>query len=328
MLWDLNHFKYYFLTLAHIPFDEQALEEDFERFADFLVGAGPSGFLYRDFQSRNIMVVDGQPKFIDYQGGREGALQYDIASLAFDAKADLSHDFREELLNVYLASASEIAAFNRKSFLKYYPGFVLIRILQALGAYGLRGFYERKTHFLQSIPYALKNISWLLETQELGVKLPSFVPLLKKMAFSRALTVLGSPAQKKIKIQICSFSYAEGIPKDEGGHGGGFVFDCRALPNPGRDKRLSLMTGSDPEVASFLEKDPLAQKFISSASALVDQSVENYLSRGFGSLFVAFGCTGGRHRSVFCAEKLAAHLRKNRLIEIDLRHAALTALVS
>jgi aminoglycoside/choline kinase family phosphotransferase len=326
MLWDLNHFKYYFLTLAHIPFDEQALEEDFERFSEFLIGADSSYFLYRDFQSRNIMVRNGKPYFIDYQGGRRGALQYDIASLAFDAKADLSHSLREELLKVYLDTASEMTLINRSAFMKYYPGYVLIRILQALGAYGLRGFYERKTHFLQSIPYALKNLSWLLETQSLSVKLPSLVPLLKKMASSQEFVSLSS--SKRLKVQIHSFPYANGIPQDTSGHGGGFVFDCRALPNPGREKRFMSMTGLDPDVISFLENRSEIDEFIFSADALVDQSVENYLARGFSSLFVAFGCTGGRHRSVFCAEKLARHLRERYSLEVDVQHAGFTSSLS
>ncbi len=329
MLWDMNHFKYYFLTLAHIPFDEQALEEDFERFSDFLSAADSNYFLYRDFQSRNIMVCNGQPAFIDYQGGRRGALQYDIASLAFDAKANLAADFREEILEAYLKALGKTTSFNRAAFLKYYPGFILIRILQALGAYGLRGFYERKSHFLQSIPFALKNLSWLLETQELGVSLPAFTPLLKKMAASPQLMALGAaPAAKKLTVNVFSFSYPEGIPQDASGHGGGFVFDCRALPNPGRDKNMANLSGLDAEVIALLEKSPEVRKFLASIFSIVDQSVENYLSRGFSSLFVAFGCTGGRHRSVYCAEKLAEHLRRNTSLSAPVRHASLPQPVS
>ncbi len=330
MLWDMNHFKYYFLTLAHIPFDEQALEEDFERLSDFLSEAGSDYFLYRDFQSRNIMVCRGKPAFIDYQGGRLGALQYDIASLAFDAKANLSAAFREELLEAYLKALGKKMSFNRADFKKYYPGFILIRILQALGAYGLRGFYERKPHFLQSIPFALKNLSWLLETQDLKVSLPAFTPLLKKMAASPQLLALGapSPSAKKLTVHISSFSYAEGPPKDGSGHGGGFVFDCRALPNPGRDKSMAHLSGLDAEVVGFLEKSPEVKKFLASVFSLVDQSVENYLSRGFTSLFVAFGCTGGRHRSVYCAEKLAEHLRRNASVNSPVRHISLPQPVS
>ena len=327
MLWDMNHFKYYFLTLAHIPFDEQALEEDFERFSDFLSGADSNYFLYRDFQSRNIMVCGGKPAFIDYQGGRHGALQYDIASLAFDAKANLSAAFREELLEAYLKALGKTTSYNRAAFMKYYPGFILIRILQALGAYGLRGFYERKTHFLQSIPFALKNLSWLLETQELGVSLPAFVPLLKKMASSPQLMALGA-ATKKLTVNIFSFSYPAGVPRDENGHGGGFVFDCRALPNPGRDKKMANLTGLDAEVISLLDKSPEVKRFLTSIFSIIDQSVENYTSRGFSNLFVAFGCTGGRHRSVYCAEKLAEHLRKNFSLNAPVKHLSLPQPVS
>ena len=187
MLWDLNYFKYYFLRLGQIPFDEQALEEDFEKFTDYLLAADRDYFLYRDFQSRNVMIFQGMPYFIDYQGGRKGALQYDIASLLFDAKADLPFELRSELLQYYLDAVSELAGIDRQEFMKYYPGYVLIRIMQAMGAYGLRGFYERKAHFLQSIPYAVRNLEFLLDTVQLPVEVPALKQVFQRMVASSAI---------------------------------------------------------------------------------------------------------------------------------------------
>src|SRR5437868_13806818 len=160
--WDLNYFKYYFLRLAGIPFNEQALEDDFSRLTKFLLSAGREYFLYRDFQSRNVMLRDGQPFFVDYQVGRKGALQYDIASLLYDAKADLPPELRLQLLDHYLDELAGFVDLGRDAFMQHYYAYVYVRIMQALGAYGFRGFYERKVHFLQSVPYALKNLRWLL----------------------------------------------------------------------------------------------------------------------------------------------------------------------
>ena len=314
MAWDLNYFKYYFLRLAKIPFDEQALENDFKKFADFLLESPRDYFLYRDFQSRNIMVKDGEPWFLDYQGGRKGALPYDIASLLFDAKADLSFGLREDLLDAYLAALGEHAKVDRKAFLRHYPGFVYIRIMQAMGAYGLRGFYERKSLFLQSIPYAVRNLEYLLLTTELPIKVPALMEVFRRLVGSSYLRQFGN-ASLKLTVRVNSFSYKGDLPQDPTGHGGGFVFDCRALSNPGRDASLAEFTGKDPEVSSFLETDPLVGAFLKNALALVDQSVESYRKRNFTDLLVSFGCTGGRHRSVYCAERLAAHLREKNEVE-------------
>jgi len=308
MLWDLNYFKYYFLRLAKIPFSEQALEDDFHRFADLLLKAPRDFFLYRDFQSRNVMLRNGDPFFIDYQGGRKGALQYDIASLLFDAKADLPFEVRNELLARYLEAACKLAPLNRDEFLALYPGYVYIRIMQAMGAYGLRGFYEQKTHFLQSIPYAIRNLEHLLRTTELPVDVPELMAVFRRLVASPALRQFGE-ASHTLTVRIQSFSYKGGIPTDEKGHGGGFVFDCRALPNPGRQERFASLTGKDPAVVSFLDSEPDVDRFLKSVFSLVDAAVENYKSRNFTDLLVAFGCTGGRHRSVYCAERLAEHLR-------------------
>src|SRR6202140_1098405 len=240
--WDLNYFKYYFLRLAGIPFSEQALEDDFTRLIDFLLSAPRDFFLYRDFQSRNIMLRDGQPYFVDYQGGRKGALQYDIASLLYDAKADLPPELRQQLLDHYLDELGGVLALNREAFLHYYYAYVYARILQALGAYGFRGFYERKTHFLQSVPYALKNIRWLLHNVKLPIELPTLMTCFHSMLASEKLLGLASQAQNLV-VRIFSFSFHQSLPKDESGNGGGFVFDGRSLPNPGREEHFKALTG-------------------------------------------------------------------------------------
>jgi aminoglycoside/choline kinase family phosphotransferase len=321
MLWDLNYFKYYFLRLAKIPFNEQGLEEDFERFVEFLLAAPGDFFLYRDFQSRNIMVQEGRPWFIDYQGGRRGPLQYDLASLLYDAKADLPVGLRDELVEQYLEAASRLAPIDRTAFLRHYPGFALIRIMQAMGAYGLRGFYQRKQHFLASIPYAIRNLEHLIRTVKLPVDLPELTGVWRRLAASSYLRQFGT-VSLALTVRIRSFSYKGGVPTDETGHGGGHVFDCRALPNPGRFAEYATVTGRDAPVIAFLEREPAVRDFLSHACAIVEQSVENYRTRNFTDLSVAFGCTGGQHRSVYCAERLARHLRERLKVAVEVRHLA------
>jgi aminoglycoside/choline kinase family phosphotransferase len=320
--WDLNYFKYYFLRLAGIPFNEQALERDFARLTRFLLSARHDYFLYRDFQSRNVMLRDGAPFFVDYQGGRKGALQYDIASLLYDAKADLPPDLRAQLLDHYLAELSGFLDLRRDEFMRHYYAYVYVRIMQAMGAYGFRGFYERRPHFLQSVPYALRNIRWLLHNVELPVALPALMDAFRAMMGSESLHGVAS-GSKHLVVRVCSFSFHQGVPKDESGNGGGFVFDCRALPNPGREERFEALTGQDPSVAEYLDGQPGVRDFWANVHALVDASVDSYQRRGFTSLMVSFGCTGGRHRSVFLAERLAGHLRERTGVEVVLRHLGL-----
>ncbi len=308
MLWDLNYFKYYFLTLGGIVFHEERLEEDFQVFADYLLAAERGYFMCRDFQSRNVMLKDGTPYFIDYQGGRRGALQYDLASLLYDAKADLPFELRDELLELYLHEAAKHAPVDKAEFKKYFPGFVLIRIMQAMGAYGLRGFHEKKPLFLQSIPYAIRNIERVLATSGLPVEVPELTGVFKRLVGSSALRQFGA-AKLGLRVRIQSFSYKNGAPKDSSGHGGGYQFDCRCLPNPGRKAEFQKSTGLDADVISYLAKEEAVDRWLRSACALVDQSVEDYGRRNFTHLAVAFGCTGGQHRSVYCAERLAKHLR-------------------
>jgi len=336
--WDLNYFKYYFLRLAGVPFNEQALEQDFARLTKFLLTADRDYFLYRDFQSRNVMLRDGSPFFLDYQGGRKGALQYDIASLLYDAKADLPPALRHQLLDLYLDTVANLIPLDRKAFMQHYYAYVYVRIMQALGAYGFRGFYERKTHFLQSVPYALKNLRWLLHHISVPVALPELMIAFKNILGSEKLQALDLNPQlaqlpvelrkpKTLTVRIFSLSFHRKPPKDETGHGGGFIFDARSLPNPGREERFKALTGRDAAVIEYLDSQESVQQFLSSVTSLVDASVDNYQQRGFKNLMVSFGCTGGQHRSVYLAEQLAKHLRAQDGLEVNVRHLGLESMV-
>src|SRR6202795_4798810 len=313
--WDLNYFKYYCLRLAGIPFNEQALERDFSRLTKLLLSASRDYFLYRDFQSRNIMLRkilnEDQPFFLDYQGGRKGALQYDIASLLYDAKADLPPELRQQLLDHYLDSLAGFLDLDRSAFIQHYYAYVYVRIMQALGAYGFRGFYERKEHFLQRVPYALKNIRWLLHNVELPIALPTLTEAFKTMVASDKLQGLAS-ATSTLTVRVSSFSFHRGLPADETGNGGGFVFDGRSLPNPGREERFKSLTGKDAPVIDYLNQQESVHQFLASVMSLVDASVSSYRQRGFKNLMVSFGCTGGQHRSVYLAEQLEKHFRSDR----------------
>jgi aminoglycoside/choline kinase family phosphotransferase len=317
--WDLNYFKYYFLRLAGIPFNEQALEEDFSRLTKFLLSAERGYFLYRDFQSRNIMLREGKPHFLDYQGGRKGALQYDIASLLFDGKADLPSELRQHLLDHYLDSLGGFIRLEREAFLQHYYAYVYVRIMQALGAYGFRGFYERKVHFLQSVPYALRNLRWLLHNVTLPVALPTLMDAFASMVGSEKLQSIASEAEG-LTVVVSSFSFHSGPVQDESGNGGGFVFDARSLPNPGREERFKTLTGRDVAVIDYLNQQESVHQFLASVMSLVDASVSNYQRRGFKHLMVSFGCTGGQHRSVFLAEQVAKRLSGRTGVEVVLRH--------
>ncbi len=320
--WDLNYFKYYFLRLAGIRFSEQALEDDFSRLTKFLLSASRDYFLYRDFQSRNIMLRDGQPYFLDYQGGRKGALQYDVASLLYDAKADLPPELRQQLLDHYLDVLAGLSNIKHDAFMQHYYAYVYIRIMQALGAYGFRGFYERKAHFLQSVPYALKNLRWLLHNVTLPIALPTLLDAFHSMLASEKLQGLASQADQLV-VRIMSFSFHRGLPKDDSGNGGGFVFDGRSLPNPGREERFKVLTGKDAPVIDYLNQQETVHQFLASVMSLVDASVSNYQQRGFKHLMVSFGCTGGQHRSVYLAEQLGKHLRNRSGVEVVVQHREL-----
>ena len=341
--WDLNYFKYYFLKLAGIPFNEQALEDDFGRLTRFLLTAPRDYFLYRDFQSRNIMVRGGEPFFLDYQGGRKGALHYDIASLLYDGKADLPPELRQQLLDHYLEGLARFIEMSRDAFMHHYYAFVYVRIMQALGAYGFRGFYERKPHFLQSVPYALKNLRWLLQHLELPIAIPTLLETFEGMVASEKLQKLvagsgtgkvagqspqaGAAETKTLAVRISSFSFHQGgPPKDESGHGGGFVFDARSIPNPGREERFKALCGRDAPVVKYLEAQESTRQFLANALSLVEASVKDYQRRGFTNLMVSFGCTGGQHRSVYMAEQLAERLRGKTGVNVTVRHTELEKL--
>jgi len=319
MMWDLNYFKYYFLKLAGIPFNEQELEDDFQTFTDFLLSTPRDFFLYRDFQSRNIMLKDGSVYFIDYQGGRKGALQYDLASLLYDAKADIPNEIRVKLLERYIKQLGKYTSVNKEKFIQYYYGYVFIRIMQALGAYGFRGFYERKEHFLKSVPYAVQNLEWLLHNTELPVELRALTKAWNSLVRSSFLRQFGD-VKLSMTVRIQSFSYKRGAPLDEKGHGGGFVFDCRLLPNPGRYQEYKQQTGNDAEVIEFLQREKEVSEFLENVYKIAGQAVKNYQQRNFTDLLIAFGCTGGQHRSVYCANKAAEFLKNKFDVNVEVRH--------
>lgn len=322
MMWDLNYFKYYFLKLAKIQFDEQSLEDDFQAFSNYLLSADSNYFLYRDFQSRNVMLKNNEVYFIDYQGGRRGALQYDLASLLYDGKADIPQSVRQQLFDLYVNELKKYLPVDDAGFEAYYKGFVLIRIMQAMGAYGFRGFYEKKEHFLKSIPFALKNLEHLLEDVNLPVELPELFSVLHQLTQSEILKEIGQ-TKSNLTVTVSSFSYKNGYPADVSGNGGGHVFDCRALNNPGRYPEFKILTGKDLEVQEFLEQKSEIGIFLNSVKIIVEQSVKAYLERDFTHLSISFGCTGGQHRSVYSAEKIAEYLRNNFHVNVVLNHREL-----
>lgn len=325
MFWDLNYFKYYFLKFAKIQFDEQRLEEDFYKLVDFLLQADSNFFMYRNFQSKNIIINEGQTFFIDYQGGRKGPLQYDVASLLFEPKANIPIEMREELLNYYMQSVQQYIMVSKDSFLKYYFEFALINTLQVMGVYGFQGFYEKNEYYLTSIPFAVENLKWIFENKMRNLDLPELNKVIEKIIYNKELqkyTWENTP-KGKVRIRINSFSYFDKEPEDLSGNNGGYVFDCRSLHNPGRYDKYRDLTGLDREVILFLENDAQVIKFLDNVYALIDSSIMNYLSRGFTDLMVSFGCTGGQHRSVFAAEKLANHIRDKFKISVEIFHIKL-----
>lgn len=331
MAWDLDYFKYHFLKLAHVPFNEDRLQRDFDRLVDRLLASDASYFLYRDFQSRNVMLRpdaggDAAPWFIDYQGGRRGALAYDVASLLYDAKAALPPALREDLLAAYLKALATHLPVDEAAFRRDLPGYVLIRILQAMGAYGYRGFFERKTHFLLSVPHAIRNLEALLEAGFVAVEVPELRRVLERIVARDDLRRGPSPAPEGLRVRLGSFSYRRGYPDADPLDGGGFVFDCRALDNPGLDPALAPLDGRDGRVAARLEADPALEAFVAHAAALVLASIASYRARGYSRLDVHFGCTGGRHRSVYCVTRLAATLaREAPDVGVEVAHRELDA---
>ena len=317
VLWDLNYFKYCFLKATGLDFQEDRLEDDFQAMADVLLAEDTPTFMYRDFQSRNVMLrADDEPWFIDFQGGRRGPVYYDVASFLWQAKANFSDALRQTLVNEYMDSLRQFRPVDEACFKSRLRHFVLFRTLQVLGCYGLRGYFERKPHFLQSIPNALTNLRSLL--QEPYKEYPYLSGLLLRMTELERFSPI--PQTDHLVVRITSFAYPKGIPEDPSGNGGGFVFDCRAIHNPGRYEAYKPLTGLDEPVIRFLEEDGEISVFLEHVYALVDASVRKYLRRGFTSLCVSFGCTGGRHRSVYAAQHLAQHLHDTFGVEVDLHH--------
>ncbi len=332
ILWDLNYFKYCFLKATGIEFQEDRLEDDFETLAAVLLQAPSDYFLYRDFQSRNVMLLNDEPFFIDFQGGRRGPCYYDVASFLWQAKANIPATLRMQLFNDYLDTLSQYVNVNREEACSYLPYFVLFRTMQVLGAYGFRGYFERKPHFLQSVPYAILNLKELLTLH--SSLFTTLLPCLTQVLTQLTETNLSKPSPNSpnnpeattiepgntLTVTIYSFSYKKGIPTDPSGNGGGFVFDCRAIHNPGKYEQYQSLTGNDQPVIDFLEKDGEILTFLQNVYSLVDASVARYLKRGFTSLMVSFGCTGGQHRSLYAAEKTAAHLYEKFGIKVHLIH--------
>ncbi|MBQ0118415.1 MAG: phosphotransferase [Bacteroidales bacterium] len=316
ILWDLNYFKYCFLKATGLDFQEDKLENEFERLAYILLQAKHTAFMYRDFQSRNVMVVGNKPYFIDFQGGRKGPIYYDVASFLWQAKANFHNDLRFELIEEYLDELSQFKQIDKEEFYETLKHFVLFRTMQVLGAYGFRGYFEKKPHFLQSIPFAIENLRQLLK--EASEDYPYLIEVLQKMTEMKQFKEVG--VRKPLVVRVYSFSYKKGIPADATGNGGGFVFDCRAVNNPGKYERYTFFTGMDEPVIKFIEDDGEMKPFLESAYTLVDASVKRYMDRGFQNLMVSFGCTGGQHRSVYAAEKMAEHINQKYGVEVQLIH--------
>jgi aminoglycoside/choline kinase family phosphotransferase len=320
MMWDMNYFKYCLLKPLKIGFFEQDLEDDFNAIVGWLNKADRRSFMFRDFQSRNIMLHRDELYFIDFQGGRRGPLQYDLASLLYEAKTHLPEEIREALLGYYLDLFEKTFPwFHRQEFLEYYYGFVYLRMMQAMGAYGFRGYIERKPLFLQSLPYAVRTMAWLVKHKPLPLKLTALPGIFEKLASMRKIQEY-EVVHDSFTIKVASFSYKNGPPQDATGNGGGFVFDCRCLTNPGRLEAYKELTGRDEAVVAFLEKDDLVAEFFLHARQLTEQAVEVYMDRGFTSLMVSFGCTGGQHRSVYMAERLAAALKNKYPVNVVIHH--------
>ncbi len=330
---DLLYFKYYFLDALRKPYDKQKLMDDFEALSNYLTHTEYKYFMFRDFQSRNIMVkevVSGDTNgssvhFIDYQGGMKGAPQYDVASMLWQARANLPDEWKYNLLEDYIDAFEDTIgqSVNRNIFQSQYNGYVLIRLLQVLGAYGFRGLFERKAQFLTSIPLALKNLKEFFEHQSLGISVPEFNKVLNLCVADEIIqqfTAVQATEKTPLTVKIKSFSYRNGVPADESGNGGGFVFDCRGILNPGRIQSMKTQTGRDKEVKDFLEQQTKMTEFLNSVFDIVDISVEDYINRDFESLSICFGCTGGQHRSVYAADALARHLKNKFKVKIELQH--------
>ncbi|MBQ6186261.1 MAG: phosphotransferase [Bacteroidales bacterium] len=319
IMFDLNYFKYCFLKATGLEFNEVRLQEDFERLRDDLMQDMGETFMYRDFQARNVMVRDGEPYLIDFQGGRRGPIYYDVASFVWQARSRYPEQLRKEMVRTYLEALKEYVPVEENHFHDRLRLFVLFRTLQVLGAYGFRGYFEKKPHFLASVPYALGNLRRLL--QKPFDSYPYLNGILTKLTTMSQFNNIVE--DKRLEVSIFSFAYKKGIPVDRSGNGGGFVFDCRAINNPGKFEYYRQFTGLDQEVIKFLEDDGGITKFLDNVYAMVENHVKCFMERKFTHMQVCFGCTGGQHRSVYCAEHLAAHLAEKYDIKITVTHREL-----
>lgn len=323
---DLLYFKYYFLDALRRPYDKQKLIDDFEALSNYLTHTDYKFFMFRDFQSRNIQVLEnGGVRFIDYQGGMKGAPQYDVASLLWQARAKLSTTWKQNLLEDYINALEPLLdkPLNRFSFVAQYNGYVLIRLLQVLGAYGFRGLFERKAHFLTSIPMALQNLKSFIAESPMGISVPEFDRVLQLCTSDTVIaefTTVQATEDTPLVVKICSFSFKKDLPIQDDENGGGFVFDCRGILNPGRIDSMKKKTGRDKEVKDYLEQETKMPDFLNNVKSIIDISIEDYINRGFESLYISFGCTGGQHRSVFAADEIARYLKNKYKVKIQLNH--------
>lgn len=315
VLWDLNYFKYNFLKTTGLEFSEDQLENDFEKLAEALLKDKSDTFMYRDFQSRNVIILDDEPYFIDFQGGRKGPVYYDVASFLWQAKANFTPDLRVELIQTYITSLKKFIDVDVSVFMQNLRQYILFRTLQVLGAYGFRGYFEKKPHFIQSVPFALNNLSELLEDR--FDEYPFLDSLLRKMVNLKQFI---DTQKRELKVRVFSFSYKKGIPNDISGNGGGYVFDCRAINNPGKFERYNNVTGLDEPVIKFLEDDGEMVDFLTNIYPLVEKHIKRYIDRGFTDLMISFGCTGGQHRSVYAAQHVAEYISNKFGIKVSLVH--------
>lgn len=316
---DLNYFKYCFLKATGLDFSEIKLENDFQNLSKVLLQNSSDTFLYRDFQARNVMLLDGIPYFIDFQGGRKGPIFYDVASFVWQARAHYSDELKDSLIQTYLQALQQYSSIEEEEFHNQLRYFVLFRTLQVLGAYGFRGYFEKKPHFLQSVPFAIDNLRKLLK--EPFKEYPYLSSLLLELTNMRQYSDMDK--ERKLKVTVCSFAYKKGIPIDQSGNGGGYVFDCRGLENPGKFEHYRHFTGEDPQVIQFLEEAGEVHTFLDHAYALMDKHVQRYMERKFTHLMCCFGCTGGQHRSVYCARLMSEYLSKKYDINVHLYHREL-----
>lgn len=307
VMWDLNYFKYDFLKPAGAYFDEEALEKDFKKLSESLLSYYEEmpGFMFRDFQSRNVMVRNGEPWFIDYQGGRIGPVIYDAISFLWQAKANFSGHTRREMLDFYIEELSRTRGLTdegREKVVKSVPEFVLFRTLQVLGAYGFRGLIEKRAHFIESIPFAIINLNECMSDSGLDETFPELGRISGWLVSNKRFR---KEDADRLTVTVFSFSYKKGYPEDLSGNGGGFMFDCRGMHNPGRYEEYKKLTGRDKPVIDFLKEKGEADIFSEKAFDIVSPNVDRYLKRRFTNLQIGFGCTGGQHRSVYCAERVA-----------------------